>query len=165
MLSMIKDRIDNKERYEKERFSKYGKHINRRKWHCDINTETKKREYRDGMKYAPAKRLIIDGCNHEDKEEIRKALPKIYHYDDHYGYGDWIIPEAAMHVKDYEAILQQKEQQQTDGNESKNHNGANVNDDDDDDDGQPPIMTCGKCNEKIRLHPKCWSTIRNNAYA
>jgi DNA-directed RNA polymerase subunit RPC12/RpoP len=148
MLSMIKDRIDNKDEYEKERFSKYGKYVYKNKWYCDINAETKKREYRHGMKHAPMKRLIMDGCNHEDKEEVRKALIEIYYRGDRYPY-DREIPEPAMHVKDYEASLlllqKQKERQQTNETESNNDNDSN---------GQPPIITCGECNEKVRLTPQ-----------
>jgi hypothetical protein len=110
MLSMIKDRIDNNEEYAKERFSKYAA---RRKVYCDVVDHDKKsRQYSNPFKYYPSIRMKMDGCNHEDKEEVRTILPKIYHYDYHYGMSRWIIPEAATYVKDYEASSpQQKEKE------------------------------------------------------
>jgi hypothetical protein len=72
MLKIIHDRIENKEKYKKERFSGYGIK--------DSPSRIKRSEYIG--KYHPQRRAIMKGCKHEDSEEIRKVLfPSSRWYD------------------------------------------------------------------------------------
>jgi hypothetical protein len=67
MLSIIRDRITNIEKYKKERYSKYG---------IDYYGEIDSKHYRYAYVGDHDRRIraMIEGCNHEDTLEIRSAL-------------------------------------------------------------------------------------------
>jgi hypothetical protein len=68
MLSLIRDRITNAEKYRKERFSKLGGWW----WHrCDKLPEDYNRRYHSRTK-------IMSGCKHQDESEIRDAFTSLY---------------------------------------------------------------------------------------
>lgn len=84
MLTIIRDRITNIEKYKKERYCKYG--ID---YYGEINS--KHLHYAYAGDHNRRIRAMIEGCNHEDTLEIRSAL-----YTSRYAYNKGQIAQEEV---------------------------------------------------------------------